>query len=301
MLFWSLIATLRSRPQVTNPGMKRLYSLVLALGTALTISACYTHAGSPELLVANETSIDLTGLIQCCPDQRAIPIPAVDVVTESTVGDPVFIRTAIWVVKSLYLTNQKGLTLGRRRVTYGEGIYLRAFITPKFDLYVREHFFTDKYGPKEERDIHGFIVADDGNTFEVAGLFEARRRSVFAMLRDSSVTHYDRFRPYELFIEELEDLGIVRAADKDFGSVDTYRWDLVYTGRSGTTVTFLYREFNIDEDELKTEVSRIRPSFQQNLTYDLSEESEIGYQGLRIEIREATNSSISYRIVSYTE
>lgn len=282
--------------------MRRLLNLfILALGAALIFSACYTQAGRPELLAANETAIDLSGLVQCCPLQKAIPVPAIDVTTTATVGEPVFVRTANWVVKSLYLTNQKELRLRRRSVVFGDGPYLRAFITPKFDLYVREHFFTDKFGPKEARAIHGLIVVEDGIEFEVIGLFEARKMSSWAMTRDSTVTHYNRFRPYELFAEDVAELGVVRAADTDFGSVETYRWDLIYTGRTGQTVTFLYREFNIDEDELEIEVSRIRPAFQQDLTYDLTEEKEIGYRGLRLRIDEATNSSISYRVLSYTE
>lgn len=61
--------------------------------------------------------------------------------------------------------------------------------------------------------------------------------------------------------------------------------ELVYSGKSGSDVKILYREFINDF---------ARNSFYQNLTYNLKESKEISYKSLKIEILEATNSSISY-------
>jgi len=67
----------------------------------------------------------------------------------------------------------------------------------------------------------------------------------------------------------------------------SFRQELIYNGRSGSTVRFLYREFSRD---------MIRPAFSQELTYDLDEGSEIGFRGVRIEILDATNITLTYRV-----
>ena len=72
-------------------------------------------------------------------------------------------------------------------------------------------------------------------------------------------------------------------------SVDepSFRQELIYNGRSGSTVRFLYREFSRD---------MIRPAFSQELTYDLDEGSVIGFRGVRIQIIDATNILLTYRV-----
>lgn len=67
----------------------------------------------------------------------------------------------------------------------------------------------------------------------------------------------------------------------------SFRQELIYNGRSGSTVRFLYREFSRD---------MIRPAFSQELTYDLDGGAEIGFRGVRIEILDATNISLTYRV-----
>lgn len=65
--------------------------------------------------------------------------------------------------------------------------------------------------------------------------------------------------------------------------------ELIYSGRSGSTIRIVYREFVNDY---------ARPAFTQELTYDLNEGSEIGFRGVRIQVVEATNTKIVYRVVS---
>jgi hypothetical protein len=61
--------------------------------------------------------------------------------------------------------------------------------------------------------------------------------------------------------------------------------ELIYNGRSGETVKFMYREFN---DDLA------RPAFTQDVTYDLKIGDEIGFKGARFKILEASNTQIKY-------
>lgn len=69
----------------------------------------------------------------------------------------------------------------------------------------------------------------------------------------------------------------------------SYMAEMVYSGRSGDTIRTLFREYVSD---------LARPAYSQELTYDLSEDSEIRYRSIVIDVDEAGGSGITYRIVS---
>ena len=62
----------------------------------------------------------------------------------------------------------------------------------------------------------------------------------------------------------------------------------IYNGRVGNVVKFTYREF-VDD--------RARPSFTQDVQYDLSNSDIVGFKGLRIQILNADNSTIEYKVL----
>jgi hypothetical protein len=68
----------------------------------------------------------------------------------------------------------------------------------------------------------------------------------------------------------------------------SFRQELIYNGRIGSQVKFLYRELSND---------LLRGSFNQDVQYDLTEGPVIGFKGLRLEIEEATNTKIKYRVI----
>jgi hypothetical protein len=63
---------------------------------------------------------------------------------------------------------------------------------------------------------------------------------------------------------------------------------LIYNGISGSTVRFLYREYSGD-------VNRV--NYSQEVQYDLDQERVIGFKGARFEILQASNTSVTYRIL----
>ena len=75
----------------------------------------------------------------------------------------------------------------------------------------------------------------------------------------------------------------VKAVDKP-----NFEQELIYNGKSGNTVNFVYREFS---------KSFIRSGFTQNVQYDLSESKIIGFKGARVEVIEATNTKLKYRVI----
>jgi hypothetical protein len=63
---------------------------------------------------------------------------------------------------------------------------------------------------------------------------------------------------------------------------------LIYSGRVGDKIKVGYRE---------SSNNFARPAFNNDVEYDLGESRVIGYKGARIEVLEATNEYIKYRVI----
>jgi hypothetical protein len=84
--------------------------------------------------------------------------------------------------------------------------------------------------------------------------------------------------------------GSVTTVSKAVVSDDDYKYELIYNGRLGSGLKFIYREFYGD---------MARPSFTQDIQYDLSLSNIIGFKNAQIEVLEATNTSLEYSVVSH--
>lgn len=67
-----------------------------------------------------------------------------------------------------------------------------------------------------------------------------------------------------------------------------FRQELIYGGRVGNSIKLTYREFSGD---------LIRPGFTQEAQYDISNDTTIGFKGVRIQIVEATNTRLRYKVL----
>lgn len=72
-------------------------------------------------------------------------------------------------------------------------------------------------------------------------------------------------------------------------SEDYFKQEFIYNGRVNNSLKFIYREFSEDI---------ARPSFTQEVQYDLNQSSIIGFKNLSMEILKATNQEIEYRIIT---
>ena len=77
----------------------------------------------------------------------------------------------------------------------------------------------------------------------------------------------------------------VYAATTDNG----FQQSLIYSGKIGDKINIGYREFSN---------SIARPAFNNDVEYDLSESRTIGYRGSRLEVLDATNESITFKLIS---
>jgi len=69
----------------------------------------------------------------------------------------------------------------------------------------------------------------------------------------------------------------------------SFQQTLLDSGKIGNKINVSYREFSAD---------LARPAFNNEVEYDLLESSVIGYKGAQIEVIEATNQLIRYRVLS---
>lgn len=69
---------------------------------------------------------------------------------------------------------------------------------------------------------------------------------------------------------------------------DSFQQTLIYSGKVGNKINISYREFSND---------MARPAFNNEAEYDLSESNQIGYKGALIDVLEADNTKITYRLI----
>lgn len=69
---------------------------------------------------------------------------------------------------------------------------------------------------------------------------------------------------------------------------NSFQQTLIYNGKIGNKINIGYREYSNNF---------ARPAFNNNVDYDISESKIIGYKNARLEIIEATNQNIKYRVI----
>lgn len=70
----------------------------------------------------------------------------------------------------------------------------------------------------------------------------------------------------------------------------SFQQTLIYLGKTGNTLKFGYRESYQDF---------ARPAFSNEITYDLNDSNIIGYKKAKLQVISATNSEITYKVLSY--
>ncbi|WP_026470397.1 hypothetical protein [Alkanindiges illinoisensis] len=71
-------------------------------------------------------------------------------------------------------------------------------------------------------------------------------------------------------------------------SENSFQQTLIYSGRVGNKINVGYREFSSN---------LARPAFNNDVEYDLNESKTIGYKGALLEVIEATNQFIKYKVI----
>lgn len=69
---------------------------------------------------------------------------------------------------------------------------------------------------------------------------------------------------------------------------NTFEQTLIYSGKVGNKINIGYREFSSN---------MARPAFNNDVEYDLNQSKQIGYKGALLEIIDATNQDITYKVI----
>jgi len=94
--------------------------------------------------------------------------------------------------------------------------------------------------------------------------------------------------PYpSMKLEEKSSIPI-KPGMMSFSDPAYFQQTLIYNGKTGSKISIGYREFSGDI---------ARPAFSNEAQYDLSESNTIGYKGARIEVVNASNQEIEYRVI----
>lgn len=71
-------------------------------------------------------------------------------------------------------------------------------------------------------------------------------------------------------------------------SKDSFQQTLIYNGKVGNKINIGYREFSSD---------LARPAFNNDVEYDLSQSKQIGYKGALLDVIDANNQQIKYKVI----
>lgn len=204
------------------------------------------------------------------PILNVIDSPPVGEITTTEVGESVVRKARIYQFDAYLLLREfrhdgQGLDASVS-ITLSPGFYIRTRTNDTYDYYISELPMVTACALGLCNSVYGGFVfrKDDPQHIRV---------------------YSESSTPNGMEIREIPDWKKTTYSSEDKSNL---RRELIYNGLSDSTVRFLYREFISD---------MARPAFSQELTYDLDAGSEIGFRGVRIEILEATNVILKYRVL----
>ena len=78
-------------------------------------------------------------------------------------------------------------------------------------------------------------------------------------------------------------------SEEDTMDSESFKQELIYNGKSGNVLKFLYRELS---------GNTLRYPFSQDVQYDLADGKIIGFKGARLEVIEASNTKLKYKLIT---
>lgn len=221
----------------------------IALCSALSLGACATTQA-------------------VVPKTEIVDRPAVNISAQAELGDT--------IVEKGKLTTYDGLVL-RNELTWGDGFLLKKFTISPGKLRARQSDKSFIYFLSDSMTSYDALLGTQ--PYPAGGLCTKTADPTF--VRAFIVIGACTIKP-----STAPAVQPTRVVDIN---APNFRQELIYNGRSGDTVKFLYREFSGDY---------ARPPFSQDVQYDLKDGNTIGFKGARVEILEASNTRLSYRVLS---
>lgn len=147
--------------------------------------------------------------------------------------------------------------------TIRQGYFLKQGFNKKSDFYTKSN-------ESDSGEVSKAFLADEWKSLQVYK--DKNTICVVSVFNSASCTKSDQYERVK----------------KPVLSANSFQQTLIYSGRIGNKINISYREFSNDF---------ARPAFNNDVEYDLSDSNYIGYKGAKIEIIEATNELIKYRVI----
>jgi hypothetical protein len=218
---------------------------------------------------AADMVLALTLLVGCAtpqhnyqPQSVEISEPALGSVNTAAVGDELLRQGHYADVDAIHL--EKPVTIGGlgAKYTLAAGHYLKIGDGPEGDFYSPGSGTITTSGIARADTVQAILVPKDGNGLCIVLAGTAKACSHEGVL----ATHIH-----------------AKTAGRD-----SFQRTLIYNGKVGGKINIAYREFSGDF---------ARPDFSNNVEYDLGESNLIAYKGAELEVLEATNQFIRYKVI----
>lgn len=92
-----------------------------------------------------------------------------------------------------------------------------------------------------------------------------------------------------LSTKKIEGFKAIKAEYTNSKCNNCFKQEFIFNGKVNNSLKFIYREYIEDF---------ARPAFTQELQYDLNDSSIIGFKGLRLQVINATNTNIEYKVLN---
>ncbi len=224
-----------------------------------------------KVVVAATLALGLTA----CASTQAV-VARTDIINRPPLNDVARAELGDTIVEKGKITTYDGLQL-QNEITWGDGFVLKKFTISPGKLRARQRDTTYTYFYSDKMTSYDALLGT--SPYPAGGLCTKNADPTY--IRAFIVTGACQWKG-----KEAPQVVPTRVTDVD---APNFRQELIYNGRSGETVKFLYREFSGDY---------ARPPFSQDVQYDLKDGNMIGFKGARIEIVEASNTRLSYRVLS---
>ena len=212
-----------------------------------------------SLTVCSLLSACATPVYNYVPKTIAVSEPPIGVISTSRIGDAMLMQGQYREHEALYIPSARKVGVA---YTLQPGYYLKD----------GEAESTEFFSPRGEEAgrIDKIFVAD-------------RSKAVMARNKRTELCIVSVYNNYT-----CEPIGDVEWVKRPVLAQDAFQRTLIYNGKVGARINIAYRE---SSNNLS------RPAFNNNVEYDLSDSNRIAYQGAELEVLEATNQHIKFKLL----
>ena len=204
------------------------------------------------------------------PKTEIFDIPPINTVQTAELGDTVVSKGKITTFDAIQLQNE---------ISAGDGVFIKKFTIPPQNLVAKNEDKKWTYYNAQNMTSYDAILGTS---------------PVYGGLKISKEKKKNQFEEriyggnYSVSLKPKQDPIYEFIIVEDFNQPG-FKQELIYNGRVDNHVKFLYRELSNN---------MMRAPFTQEVQYDLNDGNTIGFKGVRIEIIEATNTTLKYKVLN---